>query len=237
MERTYQQIPQKHNNSNLPNRRDINRGFILNLGTKVLVTRKVNTHSTAPQQAGIKLVRVTGHASNHHITQRCSVLDRPASHILNLVPTLLKPFATRKPLHTRDIDAVDARAVVGQESRKRPTDDLGPVDDADGVAVQPVAVGQDSVIDLQVLQDFDNGEWRARQDGFLRLRGPFVQKPDILVHVEHVPVAQPLDVLGYVHDLLQVLVLSVVEDGVVYDDSVDVRVGVGGEDGFFDVVF
>jgi hypothetical protein len=58
-----------------------------------------------------------------------------------------------------------------------------------------------------------------------------------LVHVEDVAVAQTLHILGYIDDLLQVLVLAVVEDWVVYDDAVDVRVGVGGEDGFFDVVF
>lgn len=48
---------------------------------------------------------------------------------------------------------------------------------------------------------------------------------------------QPFDVLGYVHNLLQVLVLAVVENGVINDYAVDGVVGVGGQDGFFDFFF
>lgn len=48
---------------------------------------------------------------------------------------------------------------------------------------------------------------------------------------------QPFDVLGYIHDLLQVLVLTVVEDGIINDYAVDIVVGVGGQDGFFDFFF
>lgn len=57
-----------------------------------------------------------------------------------------------------------------------------------------------------------------------------------MVHVENVAVAEAFDVLVHVDDLLQVLVLAVVEDGVVDDDAVDFGVGVSGEDGFFNVV-
>lgn len=39
---------------------------------------------------------------------------------------------------------------------------------------------------------------------------------------------QPFDVLGNVHDLLQVLVLAVVENWVIHDYTVDRVVGVGG---------
>ena len=41
--------------------------------------------------------------------------------------------------------------------------------------------------------------------------------------------AQTLDVFTDVGDLLQVLILTVVEDGVVDDDAVDSIVGVGGQ--------
>lgn len=44
------------------------------------------------------------------------------------------------------------------------------------------------------------------------------------------------DIFRYVDDLLEVLVLTVVEDRIVNDDAVDGWVGVGGDDGFFDVV-
>ena len=48
--------------------------------------------------------------------------------------------------------------------------------------------------------------------------------------------AETFYILCYVDNLLQVLVLAVVEDRVVYDDAVDVRVGIGGQDGLFDII-
>jgi hypothetical protein len=47
---------------------------------------------------------------------------------------------------------------------------------------------------------------------------------------------EALDVLGDVDDLLEILVLSVAEDGVVDYDAVDSVVGVGGYEGVFEVV-
>lgn len=66
--------------------------------------------------------------------------------------------------------------------------------------------------------------------------GLTIQEANVLVHVEDVLVAQAFHVLGHVDNLLQVLVLSVVEDWVVNNDAVDGVVSVGGQDGFFDVV-
>ena len=100
---------------------------------------------------------------------------------------------------------------------------------------QPIPIRQDRVVDIQVLEDLDVRQRRARQDALLALRLA-VQEPDVLVHVEDVAVAEPFDVFVHVHDLLQVLVLAVVEDRVVDDYAVDVWVGVGSEDGFFDGV-
>lgn len=100
---------------------------------------------------------------------------------------------------------------------------------------ETVAVGQDCVVDVEVLEDLDIRQGGAGQDRFLAL-GLAVQEADVLVHVEDVAVAQALDVFGYVDDLLQVLVLAGAEDGVVDDYAVDVVVGVGVQDGLFDVV-
>jgi hypothetical protein len=50
-------------------------------------------------------------------------------------------------------------------------------------------------------------------------------------------VTEALDVFRYVNDLLQVLILPRVEDWVVDYDSVDGRVGVGGDYGVFDIIF
>lgn len=65
------------------------------------------------------------------------------------------------------------------------------------------------------------------QDALLEL-GLRVQEADVLVHVEDVAVAEAFDVFVHIDDLLQVLVLAVVEDGVVDYYAVDVGVGVGG---------
>ena len=92
---------------------------------------------------------------------------------------------------------------------------------------QPIPIRQDRVVDVQVLEDLDVRQRRARQDALLAFRLA-VQEPDVLVHVEDVAVAEPFDVFVHVDDLLQVLVLAVVEDWVVDDYAVDVRVGVGG---------
>ena len=100
---------------------------------------------------------------------------------------------------------------------------------------QPIPIRQDRVVDIQVLEDLDVRQRRARQDALLALRLA-VQEPDVLVHVEDVAVAEPFDVFVHVHDLLQVLVLAIVEDRVVDDYAVDVWVGVGSENGFFDGV-
>lgn len=92
---------------------------------------------------------------------------------------------------------------------------------------QPVPVGKNRVVDVQVLEDLDVGQRRAGQDALLEL-GLRVQEADVLVHVEDVAVAEAFDVFVHIDDLLQVLVLAVVEDGVVDYYAVDVGVGVGG---------
>jgi hypothetical protein len=63
-----------------------------------------------------------------------------------------------------------------------------------------------------------------------------VQEADVLVHVEDVTMAETLNILADIDDLLQVLVLTVVEDRVVDDDAVDVRIGVRGNEALFDIV-
>jgi hypothetical protein len=103
------------------------------------------------------------------------------------------------------------------------------------VTVETVSIGQNRVVDVQVFQDLDDGKWRAGKEALLAL-GFRVEEANVLVHVEDVTVAEALYILGNVDNLLEVLVLSVVEDGVVYDDAVDVGVDVRGQDGFFEVI-
>jgi hypothetical protein len=103
------------------------------------------------------------------------------------------------------------------------------------VTEQTIASGKNSVVNVEVLEDLDGGQRGARQDALLAL-GLGVQVADVLVHVEDVAVAQTLDILGDINYLLQVLILAVVEDRVVDNNAVDIVVGVGGEDGAFNIV-
>lgn len=148
---------------------------------------------------------------------------------------LLQPLATSKFLHASDINTVNASAIIGQQRSQRTTNNLRPVHNANSVTEQTIASGKNSVVDVEVLEDLNGGQRGARQDALLAL-GLGVQVADVLVHVEDVAVAQTLDILGDINNLLQVLILAVVEDWVVDDDAVDFVVGVGGEDGAFNIV-
>jgi len=148
---------------------------------------------------------------------------------------LLQSLTTSELLHTGDINTVHTSSVVGQQRSKRTSHDLGSVHNANGVTEQSVSVGQDGVVDVQVLEDLNVGQRCAGQDALLAL-GFRVQEADVLVHVEDVAVAETLDIFGDIDYLLQVLVLAVVEDGVVDNDAVNVGVGVGIDNLFLDVV-
>lgn len=200
-----------------------------------LLTREVDTNSTLTQKASIELVLVTGNTSNNHVTERHNILQSLALKINNLMRSLLQPLTTSKLLHTSNINRVNTSAIISQQSSKRTTHDLRAVHDTDRVSEETVSVRKDGVVDVEVLEDLDVGQRCAGQDGLLAL-GLAVQEADVLVHVEDVAVAQALDVFGYVDDLLQVLVLAGAEDRVVDDYAVDVVVGVGVQDGLFDVV-
>lgn len=200
-----------------------------------LVAGKVDAHSPLFQQVAWKLILVARHTRDHDIAQRRAVFDGPALLLYDLMLALAYALATRELLHTCDVDAVDAGAVVGQQRGERPAHHLGAIDHTYRASEQAVPVRQDRVVDVQVLQDLDHGQRRARQNGFHGLL--VVQEPNVLVHVEDVLVAEALDVLAHIHNLLQVLVLSVVEDRVVHDNPVDSGVVVGRHDRLFDVVF
>ena len=143
--------------------------------------------------------------------------------------------AAGEDLDAGDVDAVDGGAVVGEEGGERPAVDLAAVDDGYGLAEEAVAVGEDGVVDLEVLEGLDDGQGGAGEDGFL-LVGGGVEEADVVVHVEEVGVAEAFDVLGEGDGLLDVAVLLVVAgpDGVVDYDAVYGVVLVGGDDGFFE---
>jgi hypothetical protein len=199
-----------------------------------LLAGEVDAHSTLAEQASIKLILVTGHTRDDNITQRRNILKCSTLHIDNLVSAVLQTLATGELLDTGNINTVHASAIIGQQRGQWTANNLRAVHDADSVTEQTVAVGKDSVVDVEVLEDLDVGQRGARQDALLAL-GLRVEEADVLIHVEDVTVAKTLDILADIDDLLQVLVLTVVEDRVVDDDAVDVRVGVGGDDGLFDI--
>ena len=46
---------------------------------------------------------------------------------------------------------------------------------------------------------------------------------------------EPLDIFAYICDLLQVLVLSVIENWIVDDDPIDIAIGICSEDSAFEL--
>lgn len=194
-----------------------------------LLTRKVHANSALSQKTRIKLIRLPRHTRDNHITQRRDILQTPPLQIHDLMPPFLQTLTACELLHTRDIHTIHVRPIVRQQRRQRPPDDFRAVHHTDRMPEQPVPERQDLVVDIQILEDLDISQRRAWQDALLAITARIaVQEPDVLVHVEDVAVTQPLDVLLHVHDLLQVLVLSVVEDRVVHDYPVDFGVCVGG---------
>lgn len=149
---------------------------------------------------------------------------------------LADTLAAGEDLDAGDVDRVDGGAVVGEQSGERAAVHLATVDDGDGLAEEAVAVGEDGVVDLEVLEGLDDGERRAGEDRLLEVGGR-VEEADVVVHVEEVGVAETLDVLGESDGLLDVLVLAVVADpdGVVDENAVDAVVVVGGDDALLEV--
>jgi len=85
------------------------------------------------------------------------------------MPALPDSLPAGKLLHASDVHAVDAGAVVREQRCKWSTDDLRAVHHADRVSEKSVPVGEDSVVDVEVFKDLDDGERGARQDRLLSL--------------------------------------------------------------------
>jgi len=102
--------------------------------------------------------------------------------------------AASEELDASNVHAVDRRAVVCEKGGEGTAVDFGAVDYRDCFSVEAVSVRQDRVIDLEVLEGFDDGERGAWQNGFLEVGGG-VEESDVVIHVEEVGVAEPFDVL------------------------------------------
>ena len=156
--------------------------------TTHLLTREVETHSTLSEKAGIKLVFVPRDTGNDDITQRHHILQCLAFQVVDLVSPLFDTFTSSELLDTSHIHTVDTGSIVCQQRRQRPTDNLRPVHYTDSVSEKTVAIGQNRIVDFEVLQDLDNGERCARENTFLSL-SLWIEESDVLVHVEDVAMA------------------------------------------------
>lgn len=85
--------------------------------------------------------------------------------------------------------------------------------------MQPVSVWQNRVVNPQILQNLDDSQRRTWQYALLGVCR--VEETDVLVHVEDVAMRQTLDIFVDRNNLLEILVLSVAEDGVVDYYAVD----------------
>ena len=83
---------------------------------------------------------------------------------MDLVSLFPDARATRKLLHPTDVGAVDGCAIVGEESCEGSTDDFAAVYDEDGVAEEAVSLGKMRGVDVEVFEDFYQGEGCAGED-------------------------------------------------------------------------
>lgn len=90
--------------------------------------------------------------------------------------------------------------------------------------MEAVSVRENSIVDLEMLQDFDAGQWGARKDRLLL--GIVIELADILIHIENIFVAQSFNILFDGDCLLNILVSvgCCGEDGVVDNDPMNVVV-------------
>jgi len=137
-----------------------------------------------------------------------------------LVHLQLKTNAAVVLLDTVNVNGVDLGAIVGKQSRQRATNNLGTVDDGDDPSMKAVAVGEDSVINSDILHDLDQSERCAGDDALLGVG--LVQEANVVVHVVDVLVMKALDILAHIHDILEVLVLQVNSRKVERDIHLDV---------------
>ena len=144
---------------------------------------------------------------------------------MDLVSLFPDARATRKLLHPTDVGAVDGCAIVGEESCEGSADDFAAVDDEDSVAEETVSLGEVRGVDVQVFEDFYQGEGCAGEDG-LEGVGGWVEVADVLVHVAEVEVGEAFDVFGWRDEVCEVAVLAGGVDWVVDLDAVGGREGV-----------
>lgn len=232
------EIAQKHGNGHLADAGHVDAGLLLDSrAVEVAVAREVDAHGAVADQVGGDLEAVGGDAADDNVAEGQHILEAPVFLVEDLVAGLADAAAAGEELDAADVDAVDGSTVVGEQGGQGPAVDLAAVDDGDGLAEEAVAVGEDGVVDLQVLERLDDGERGAGQDGFLEVSGR-VEEAHVVIHVKEVGVAEALDILGQGDRLLDVSVLLLVAgpDGVVYDDAVDAIVLVGGYDGLLEVL-
>lgn len=151
---------------------------------------------------------------------------------------LLDALSTREQLHASDVYRVYLGAIVGKQCGEWSAVDLGAVDHRYRLSVQPVALGEDGVVDVQVLENLEDGERGAGEDGLPHV-GRVVEVAHVVVHVGQVLEGETLDVLLKRHRLLDVVVLGDIIGPYweVHEDAVHLVVFVGVTDllleGFF----
>src|SRR6186713_1739728 len=84
---------------------------------------------------------------------------------------------------------------------------------------QSVSIWEDCIIYSQMLEGLYHGQRGAWKDTLLK--PVWVQKPNILIHVENISVTKAFNILTHIDYLLQILILSIVEDRIVHDDTIN----------------
>jgi hypothetical protein len=236
--RTYDQVSEQYCNGDLAHRWHINRSLFLDGWTiEILEGREVYADCTISNEFCWNLVALSRNTTNDDIADGDTLLQAPTFLVLDLMPWCLYSLTTGEKLNAGQIDRVNRSSIVGEESRERPTVDFRSVNDGDSLAKKSIAVRQNGIVDLKMLQNLDYSQRSARQDGLFHILRR-IQKSDVVVHVIDMLVAETLHILCQGHGLLDVPVMCRVarEDWVVDEDAVDLVIFIGSHDLFFELV-
>lgn len=238
------EIPHKNHNRDLANGWYVDRCLFLDIVGEVLpmsetvdnirdtvctdaylFAGEIYTHSTITDLLCRDFEAVSRHTTNDHLTDGQAVLQGPALLVGDFVLLLLQAGSSAELLYASDVDAVDLRTIIRKQSGQGSPNDFAAVDNRDPPAKQPLAGSEECVVDLQMLEDLDDGQRSAWQNGFHGIVR--IQKTDVLVHVTDELRSQAFDVLEHADGPLQSAVSLGVENGIVDDHTVDVAILVG----------
>jgi len=183
------QIPEQHQDRDLPDRGEVHRRLLPDVDLEVLLSGHVHADTAVLERVGADLIRSARHRRNHNVRDAETLLERHRARVHG-VPRVVLPLsralcatsvgirggggALGVLLDRVDVDGEHTRAVVREERRERAADDLRAVNNSDRLPIRAIAVRQELIVHPDALEALDDRERRAREYGLDGPRGRHV---------------------------------------------------------------